>query len=93
MKPYIFITNPSTKKDSPTVTITTRELKEAIESAYEEGRKDGESIGYSRGYADGKASGITTITPNWPNVYYYTSNDPPVDPLKITCDAHNSVGD
>jgi len=86
MKPFVIYA----EKNSVNVTMTKAEFEKYIKEAYD-GR-------YEDGYKAGKAS----IKWDWPNtinvkdypinpVYYNTGTPAPLDPTKITCEAHNAV--
>ena len=86
MKPFVIYA----EKNSVNVTMTKAEFERYIKEAY-----DG---GYEDGYKVGKASTQwnSTVTRDYPvniPVYYGTGTGTPapLDPTKITCEAHNAV--
>ena len=86
MKPFVIYA----EKNSVNVTMTKAEFERYIKEAY-----DG---GYEDGYKVGKAQPIKWELPNVINVkdypinqVYYTNTPAPLDPTKITCEAHNAV--
>ena len=81
MKPFVIYA----EKNSVNVTMTKAEFERYIKEAY-----DG---GYEDGYQVGKASWEwpTTIKDYPINQVYYTNTHAPLDPTKITCEAHNAV--
>ena len=84
MKPIIIYIN---NKDSNKIELTTEQFEKYLTEAYEQG------------YAEGKSDN-TWHYPTLP-VYYYGTNTTPStatpitnpDPYKITCEAHNAIGD
>ena len=87
MKPFVIYA----EKNSVNVTMTKAEFEKYIKEAYDGGYEDG----YKVGKASTKWEWPTTITTkdypiNIP-VYYGTDTPAPLDPTKITCEAHNAV--
>lgn len=84
MKPFVIYA----EKNSVNVTMTKAEFEKYIKEAY--------NGGYEDGYQVGKASTNwnTINTKDYPiniPVYYGTGTPAPLDPTKITCEAHNAV--
>ena len=84
MKPFVIYA----EKNSVNVTMTKAEFEKYIKEAY--------NGGYEDGYQVGKASTNwnTINTRDYPTsipVYYGTGTPAPLDPTKITCEAHNAV--
>ena len=85
MKPFVIYA----EKNSVNVTMTKAEFEKYIKEAYDGGYKDG----YQVGKASVKWEWPTTINTKDYNipVYYGTGTPAPLDPTKITCEAHNAV--
>ena len=84
MKPFVIYA----EKNSVNVTMTKAEFERYIKEAYDGGYEDG----YKVGKASTKWEWPTNIR-DYPinQVYYNTGTPAPLDPTKITCEAHNAV--
>ena len=89
MKPYVVIINKNEKTDK--VTFTIDNFKAEIEKAYKEGYDDGFKEGQST------IKTLTDFSPPYnhlPVYYQYSTTPAPnINPIEITCEAHNTIGD
>lgn len=83
MKPFVIYA----EKNSVNVTMTKAEFEKYIKEAYDGGYEDG----YRAGKASTKWEWPATIKDYPINQVYYTNTPAPLDPTKITCEAHNAV--
>ena len=80
MKPIVIYP----KNDSEKVTLTKKEFEDYLKQAYDAGYADGYAVNKSIWWNTPITYPTHITTTNW-------TNEPNIDPYKITCDAHNDI--